>query len=95
MRPSGQTTAVAVDVTVVVTEVRDAESVFVIAVIFQQTQAVLYLAVPEHAVAYIGTASGTFVICRANFGSGIVVVTFCSRVTVAVTLAVAVTVKVL
>jgi uncharacterized protein YacL len=59
--PAGQTDTVAVTVTVVV--VTGVGAVVVVAVMPQQEQALLYLAVPEQAVAYVGTLLGTTVTC--------------------------------
>lgn len=59
--PVGQTDAVAVTVTVIV--VTGVGAMVVTAVTPQQEQALLYLAVPEQALAYVGTLLGTTVTC--------------------------------
>ena len=59
--PVGQTDTVAVTVTVVV--VTGLGAVVVMAVMPQQEQALLYLAAPEQALAYVGTLLGITVTC--------------------------------
>jgi hypothetical protein len=59
--PVGHTDAVAVTVAVVV--VTGVRAVVVMAVIPPQEQAILYLAVPEQALAYVGTLIGDAVTC--------------------------------